>query len=36
MKLHFADASTDEIEKMSYAKTANNKFVEQALKELGK
>ena len=36
MKLHFADATADEIKKMSYAKTATNKFVEQALKELGK
>ena len=36
MKLHFSDAATDEIEKMSYAKTATKKFVEQALKELGK
>jgi NitT/TauT family transport system substrate-binding protein len=36
MKLHFAEASPEEIQKMSYEKTATNKFVEQALKELGK
>jgi NitT/TauT family transport system substrate-binding protein len=36
MKLHFADASQEEIEKMSYEKTATNEFVKQALEELGK
>jgi len=36
IKLQFADATAEEVSKMSFAKTATNKFVEQAIKELGK
>jgi len=36
MKLHFADAKGVEKERLAYEKTATNKFVDQALKELGK
>ena len=36
MKLHFADAKGVERERLAYEKTATNKFVDQALKELGK
>ena len=36
MKLHFAEASEDELAKMSFEKTATNKFVETALKQMGK
>jgi NitT/TauT family transport system substrate-binding protein len=36
MKLHFADAQGEEKARLAYEKTATNKFVDQALKELGK
>ncbi len=36
MKLFFANASAEEKAKMTYQKTATNRFVDQALKEMGK
>ncbi|MFH1930752.1 MAG: ABC transporter substrate-binding protein [Pseudomonadota bacterium] len=36
IKLHFADAKGVEKERLAYEKTATNKFVDKALKELGK